>query len=117
MRKSLIVAVTAALAVSALAPAHAQRGYNNNYNRGYNNNNGWNYAAAAVGGALVGALVGSALTPSAPMYAPPVYGGPVYAPPGSYGVPVIAPGACVAVRVPQYNQYGQLVQYVQTCAN
>ena len=113
MKKSVIVATTAlVLAVTAIAPAHAQYGYN----RGYYNNNGWNTAAAVAGGALVGALVGAALTP-APVYAPP----PVYyqvplasqVPPGYY-----VPGrACQTVRIPQYDQYGRLVQYVQTCAN
>lgn len=125
MKKSVIVATTAlALAISAFAPAHAQYGYN----RGYYNNNGWNTAAAAAGGALVGALVGAALTP-APVYVPPpVYvAPPVYAPPPvSYQVPLasqVPPGyyvpgrACQTVRIPQYDQYGRLVQYVQTCAN
>lgn len=113
MKKSVILAV-AAIALTASAVASAQPRYYNGYNRGYYNNNGWNYAAAAVGGALVGALVGSALSGPGPGYAPPVFApAPVYAPPPVY----YAPQACQTIRIPQYDQYGRLVQYVQTCAN
>ena len=109
MKKSVMLAV-AAVALVASTTGCAQPYYNNGYyNRGYNNNNGWNYAAAAVGGAIVGGIVGAVIGSNQPQYAP----GPVYAPQPVY----VYPRACQAVRVPQYDQYGRLVQYVQVCAN
>ena len=112
MKKSIMLAVAAvALVVSTTSCAQPRynNGYNNGYNRGYNNNNGWNYAAAAVGGALIGGIVGAVINNNQPQYAP----APVYAPQPIY----VAPRACQAVRVPEYDQYGRLVQYIQICAN
>jgi hypothetical protein len=115
MKKSVILAV-AAVALLASTTGCAQPRYNNGYNgyngynRGYNNNNGWNYAAAAVGGAIVGGVVGAIINSNnQPQYAP----APVYAPQPVY----VYPQACQTVRIPQYDQYGRLVQYVQMCAN
>ena len=60
---------------------------------------------------------------------PPVYAQPpmAYAPPMAYGpppgvVPVYGggyyqPRACVTQRVPQYDAYGRVVQFIQMCAN
>lgn len=111
MKKSVMLTVAAA-ALAVSTAGCAQPGYNNYHNRGYSNNNGWNYAAAALGGAVVGAIVGAALTPSGPppgvvpVYpAPPVYGG------------YYQPRACVTQRVPQYDAYGRVVQFIQMCAN
>ena len=106
MKKSVILAV-AAVALTASAVASAQPRYNNGYNRGYNNNNGWNYAAAAVGGAIVGGIVGAVINSNHSQYAPVYAQQPIY----------VAPQACQTVRIPQYDQYGRLVQYVQMCAN
>lgn len=108
MKKSIMLAV-AAVALLASTTGCAQPRYNNGYNRGYNTNNGWNYAAAAVGGAIVGGVVGAIINSNQPQYAP----GPVYAPQPIY----VAPRACQAVRIPEYDQYGRLVQYIQVCAN
>jgi len=113
MKKSIMLAV-AAVALLASTTGCAQprynNGYNNGYNRGYNNNNGWNYAAAAVGGAIVGGVIGAVIgSNNQPQSAP----GPVYAPQPIY----VAPRACQAVRIPEYDQYGRLVQYIQICAN
>jgi hypothetical protein len=108
MKKSIMLAVAAVALVSSTTGC-AQPGYYNGYNRGYNNNNGWNYAAAALGGAIVGGVIGAAINSNQPQYAP----APVYAPQPVY----VYPRACQAVRVPQYDQYGRLVQYVQVCAN
>jgi hypothetical protein len=109
MKKSVMLAM-AAVALVVSTTGCAQPYYNNGYyNRGYNNNNGWNYAAAAVGGAIVGGIVGAVIGSNQPQYAP----SPVYAPQPVY----IAPRACQAVRVPEYDQYGRLVQYIQICAN
>ena len=112
MKKSVMLAMVAiALTASAVASAQPRynNGYNNNYNRSYNNNNGWNYAAAALGGAIVGGVVGAIINNNQPQYAP----GLVYAPQPVY----VYPQACQTVRIPQYDQYGRLVQYVQMCAN
>ena len=109
MKKSVMLAV-AAVALVVSTTGCAQPYYNNGYyNRGYNNNNGWNYAAAALGGAIVGGVIGAAINSNQPQYAP----GPVYAPQPVY----VYPQACQTVRIPQYDQYGRLVQYVQMCAN
>jgi hypothetical protein len=111
--KKLVILTVATVALLASTAGCAQpgyyNGYNNGYNRGYNNNNGWNYAAAAVGGAIVGGVVGAIINSNQPQYAP----GPVYAPQTIY----VAPRACQAVRIPEYDQYGRLVQYIQICAN
>jgi len=108
MKKSIMLAV-AAVALAASTTGCAQPGYYNGYNRGYSNANGWNYAAAALGGAIVGGVIGAAINSNQPQYAP----GPVYAPQPVYAYP----RACQTVRIPQYDQYGRLVQYVQMCAN
>ena len=108
MKKSIMLAV-AAVALVASTTGCAQPGYYNGYNRGYSNANGWNYAAAALGGAIVGGVIGAAINSNQPQYAP----GPVYAPQPVY----VYPQACQTVRIPQYDQYGRLVQYVQMCAN
>jgi len=108
MKKSVMLAV-AAVALVASTTGCAQPGYYNGYNRGYSNANGWNYAAAVVGGAIVGGVIGAAINSNQPQYAP----APVYAPQPVY----VHPRACQAVRIPQYDQYGRLVQYVQVCAN
>jgi hypothetical protein len=53
----------------------------------------------------------------APMYAPPMAYGP---PPGVvpvYGGGYYQPRACVTQRVPQYDAYGRVVQFIQMCAN
>ena len=108
MKKSIMLAVAAAALVASTTGC-AQPGYYNGYNRGYSNANGWNYAAAALGGAIVGGVIGAVINSNQPQYAP----GPVYAPQPVY----VYPRACQAVRIPQYDQYGRLVQYVQVCAN
>ena len=108
MKKSIIIAVAAVTLVVSTAGC-AQPRYNNGYyNRGYNNN-GWNYAAAAVGGAIIGGIVGAVINNNQPQYAP----APVYVPQPVY----VYPQACQTIRIPQYDQFGRLVQYVQTCAN
>ena len=101
----------AAVALVASTTGCAQPGYYNGYNRGYSNANGWNYAAAALGGAIVGGVIGAIVNSNnQPQYAPQ----PVYV----YPQPVYAyPRACQTIRIPQYDQYGRLVQYIQTCAN
>ena len=113
MKKSVILAMAAAALVASTtgcAQPRYNHGYNNSYNRGYSNANGWNYAAAAVGGAIVGGVIGAVINSNnQPQYAP----APVYAPQPVY----VYPRACQAVRIPQYDQYGRLVQYVQVCAN
>jgi hypothetical protein len=110
MKKSIMLAV-AAVALVASTTGCAQPGYYNGYNRGYSNANGWNYAAAALGGAIVGGVIGAIVNSNnQPQYAPQ----PVYV----YPQPVYAyPRACQTIRIPQYDQYGRLVQYIQTCAN
>ena len=111
MKKSIMLAV-AAVALVASTTGCAQPGYYNGYyNRGYSNANGWNYAAAAVGGAIVGGVIGAIVNSNnQPQYAPQ----PVYA----YPQPIyVYPQACQTIRIPQYDQYGRLVQYIQTCAN
>jgi len=111
MKKSVMLEV-AAVALAASTTGCAQPGYyNGQYNRGYSNANGWNYAAAAVGGAIVGGIIGAIVNSNnQPQYAPQpvyVYPQPVY----------VYPRACQTIRIPQYDQYGRLVQYIQTCAN
>jgi hypothetical protein len=65
MRKSLMaLAAVATLAISAAAPAHAQRGY------------GAGVAAGVIGGAIIGGAIASA---------PYGYYGPGYAPAPGYG--------------------------------
>jgi hypothetical protein len=117
MKKSIMLAV-AAVALAASTAGCAQPGYyNGHYNRGYSNANGWNYAAAALGGAIVGGVVGAIISNNQPQYVPV----PVYAPPGSGYIPAPAysPGwqqRCDnAQTVPVANAYGQIVNYTIIC--
>jgi len=90
----LTIALFALTTTTALAGGygHGYRGGYNGYN-GYRGGNGWNYGAAALGGAILGgALVyGGVLTrpyyyAPAPVYVdPPVY----YAPPPVYYAPPV----------------------------
>ena len=136
MKKSVIVIATvAALAATAVAPAHAQRGYNQN--QGYNNSAAWNSAAIGAAGMVTGAIISGLMQNNANQNAAQVYGQaygqPGYAPPVAYGPPpgvvpvypapqVVYGGyyqqrACVTQRVPQYDAYGRVVQFIQMCAN
>ena len=103
-----IVVVSLALLTALPAEAGGRRYYYGGNNGGVN---GW--AAAAIG-AVVGVAVGAALTqqPSANYYVQPA---PVYqANPNVYYAPQ---QACQTAQVPVYNQYGQIIQYRQVCAN
>jgi len=88
----LTIALLAFTTTTALAGGygHGPRGGYNGYN-GYRGGSGWNYGAAALGGAIIGgALVYGATRPyysaPGPMYAePPVY----YAPPPVYYNPPV----------------------------
>jgi len=116
MKKSVMLAV-AVVALVASTTGCAQPGYYNGYNRGYSNANGWNYAAAAIGGAIVGGVVGAIISNNQPQYVPV----PVYAPPGPGYIPAPAysPGwqqRCNnAQTVPVANAYGQIVNYTIIC--
>jgi hypothetical protein len=134
MKKSVIVIATvAALAATAVAPAHAQRGYNQN--QGYNNSAAWNSAAIGAAGMITGAIISGVMqnnaNAAAQGYAQPGYGYaqpgygyapppgvvPVYpAPPAAYGG-YYQPRACVTQNVPQYDAYGRVVQFIRMCAN
>jgi hypothetical protein len=104
MRKILMaIAAVATLAISAAAPAHAQRGF------------GAGLAAGVVGGAIVGGALAS------PYYYGPGYGyyGPGY---GYYGPG--APGAyvadegyggCVWQRQRFWDGYGWRIRRVRVC--
>jgi hypothetical protein len=103
MRKILMaIAAVATLAISAAAPAHAQRGF------------GAGLAAGVIGGAIVGGALAS------PYYYGPGYGyyGPGY---GYYGG---APGAyvaddgyggCVWQRQRFWDGYGWRIRRVRVC--
>jgi hypothetical protein len=103
MRKILMaIAAVATLAISAAAPAHAQRGF------------GAGVAAGVIGGAIVGGALAS------PYYYGPGYGyyGPGY---GYYGG---APGAyvaddgyggCVWQRQRFWDGYGWRIRRVRVC--
>lgn len=135
MKKSLIaIATVAALSVTAVASA---QGYNRGYNQGYNNSAAWNSAAIGAAGMITGAIISGVMQNNANQNAAQVYGQaygqPGYAPPVAYGpppgvVPVYPapavvyggyyqPRACVTQRVPQYDAYGRIVQFIQMCAN
>ena len=135
MKKSVILAVAvAALAFSSVVSA---QGYNRGYNQGYNNSAAWNSAAIGAAGMITGAIVSGIMQNNANQNAQQVYGqayGGGYAPPMAYGpppgvVPVYPgpqvvygggyyqPRACVTQRVPQYDMYGRVVQFIQMCAN
>lgn len=118
MKKSVLVIATVAM-LSASVSGCAQPGYYNSYN------NGWNYAAAALGGVVVGGIIGAIVNqPVQPVYGQ-VYGGymppPVYAPPGPGYVPAPAysPGwqqRCNnAQTLPVVDAYGRVISYTLTC--
>jgi hypothetical protein len=118
MKKSVMLAV-AVIALAVSTAGCAQPGHNNGYyNRGYSNANGWNYAAAALGGVIVGGVIGAIVNSNnQPQYAPvPVYAlpGPGYVP-----APAYSPGwqqRCNnAQTVPVANAYGQIVNYTIIC--
>lgn len=124
MKKSVMLAVAAA-ALAVSTAGCAQPGYNNYHNRGYSNNNGWNYAAAALGGAVVGGIIGAIVNqPAVPVYGQ-VYGGymppPVYAPvePRYVPAPAYSPGwqqRCDnAQTLPVVDAYGRVISYTLTC--
>jgi hypothetical protein len=103
---SMIVIALIALSTALPAEAGGRRHHKNN-----NNVNGW--AAAAIG-AVVGVAIGSAIANNqSPSY---TYTQPNYA--NQYPPQYYAPRqACVTTQVPVYNQFGQIVQYRQICAN
>ncbi len=109
-KKAASMIVIALIALSTALPAEAggRRHYKNNNN---NNLNGW--AAAAIG-AVVGVAIGSAIANNqSPSY---TYTQPNYA--NQYPPQYYAPRqACMTTQVPVYNQFGQIVQYRQICAN
>ncbi|HEY0910701.1 MAG TPA: hypothetical protein VGD75_10775 [Bradyrhizobium sp.] len=102
MKKTLMaIAAAATLAVSAAAPAHAQRGV----------------GAAIAGGLIGGAIVGGAL--AGPRYYGPGYGyGPgYYGPgPGYYGAaPAYVDDGCYWQRQRFWDGYGWRVRNVRVC--
>ena len=118
MKKSVIVIATVAM-LSASVSGCAQPGYYNSYN------NGWNYAAAALGGVVVGGIIGAIVNqPAQPVYGQ-VYGGymppPVYAPvePRYVPAPAYSPGwqqRCNnAQTLPVVDAYGRVISYTLTC--
>jgi hypothetical protein len=134
MKKILISAV--AIATLAASSVAAAQGYNRGYNQGYNNSAAWNSAAIGAAGMITGAIVSGIMQNNANQNSAQVYGqayGGGYAPPMAYGpppgvVPVYPappvvyggyyqPRACVTTRVPQYDAYGRVVQFIQMCAN
>jgi hypothetical protein len=105
MRKTLMaLAAVATLAVSAAAPAHAQRGF------------GVGLAAGVVGGAIVGGALASPYYYGPGYY--PGYYGPGY---GYYGRPAYvaadpyAYGGCVWQRQRFWDGYGWRVRRVRVC--
>jgi hypothetical protein len=131
LKKKILVVATALIALG-ISTAHAQR----NYGQNYNNSAAWNSAAIGAAGMITGAIVSGIMQNNANQNAQQVYGqayGGGYAPPMAYGpppgvVPVYPgpqmvyggyyqPRACVTQRVPQYDAYGRVVQFIQMCAN
>ena len=130
MKKILISAVAiATLAASSVTVAQG-------YNQGYNNSAAWNSAAIGAAGMLTGAIISGIMQNNANQNSAQVYGQAYsggYAPPMAYGpppgvVPVYPapqvvqggyyqPRACVTQRVPQYDAYSRVVQFIQMCAN
>jgi hypothetical protein len=101
MRKTLMaLAAVATLAISAAAPAHAQRGF------------GAGLAAGIIGGAIVGgALAGPGYYYGPGYYGPGYgyYGGPAYVgDPGYYG-------GCVWQRQRFWDGYGWRIRRVRIC--
>lgn len=94
----MALAAVATLAVSAAAPAHAQRGF------------GAGLAAGVIGGAIVGgALAGPGY------YGPGYYPGPGY---GYYGPGYVADdyyGGCVWQRQRFWDGYGWRIRRVRVC--
>jgi hypothetical protein len=105
MRKLLVtLAAVATLAVSAAAPAHAQRAL----------------GAAIAGGLIGGAIVGSAVAASPYYYGPgPYYYGPGYAPGPYYGGPAYVaaanPYGCYWQRQRFWDGYAWRFRRVQVC--
>jgi hypothetical protein len=104
MRKSLMaLAAVATLAVSAVTPAHAQRGF------------GVGLAAGVVGGAIVGGALAS------PYYYGPGYYPGYYGPGYGYGRPAYvaadpyAYGGCVWQRQRFWDGYGWRFRRVRIC--
>ena len=96
MRKTLIaLAAVATLAVSAAAPAHAQRGV------------GVGIAAGLLGGAIVGGAIASQNGYYGPGYG--YYGGPAYVAAPGYGP------ACYVQRQRFWDGYGWRIRRVQVC--
>jgi hypothetical protein len=113
MKKAHVSAIViVSLALLTALPAEAGGRRYNNYGGNNGGMNGW--AAAAIG-AIVGVGVGAALAqqqPSANYYVQPA---PVYQ--NNPNVYYFPQQACQTAQVPVYNQYGQIVQYRQVCAN
>lgn len=106
---SAIVVVSLALLTALPAEAGGRR---QQYGGNNGNINGW--AAAAIG-AVVGVAVGAALTQQQPTPNYYVQPAPVYQ--NNPNVYYFPQQACRTAQVPVYNQYGQIVQYRQVCAN
>ncbi len=130
MSKIKILLFAATFISSAVSTAHAQRSYSQNYN----NSAAWNSAAIGVASMVVGAIVSGIMQSNANQNAQSVYrqayGNEYYPVPALYGLPVgvvpvypnaqgvyYQPQACVTQRVPQYDAYGRLMQFIQVCAN
>jgi hypothetical protein len=101
MRKTLVaLAAVATLAISAAAPAHAQRGL----------------GAAVAGGIIGGAIVGGAIAASPYPYGyGPGYYGPGY---GYYGGPAYVaadPYGCYWQRQRFWDGYGWRIRSVRVC--
>jgi hypothetical protein len=99
MRKTLVaLAAVATLAVSAVGPAHAQRGV----------------GAAIAGGLIGGAIVGGAL--AGPGYYGPGYYGPGYGYYGGGPAYVAGPyGDCYWQRQRFWDGYGWRIRRVRVC--
>jgi hypothetical protein len=129
LKKKILVVATTLIALG-VSTAHAQRNYGHNYN----NSAAWNSAAIGAAGMITGAIISGIMQNNANQNAQSAYrqgyGGVYYPAPATYGPPLGAvpvypnahgmyyqPQACVTQRVPQYDIYGRLVQFVQVCAN
>ena len=96
MKKTLMaLAAVATLAISAVAPAHAQRGL----------------GAAVAGGLIGGAIVGGAIASQNGYYGPGYYG-PGY---GYYGHPAYVEDGCGWQRQRFWDGYGWRVRNVRVC--
>lgn len=130
LKKNFLIFATALIALGA-STAHAQR----NYGQNYNNSAAWNSAAIGAAGMITGAIISGIMQNNANqaaqsayrqaygsgyflphiIYAPPAGTVPAYTSP--YGAYYQPPQACVTQRIPQYDIYGRLVQFVQMCVN